>query len=99
MHSTRQPVFTFANALDEYGDPERERPTSQGFSAAMTMAAPSSWTRNSQPVGAWDTIPELGISAADASQRIAAQLAGDWDPSANLGTFATISMEPEADQL
>jgi glutamate decarboxylase len=99
MHSTRQPVFSFANAPEAYGCPEREGPTPPGVSAAMTMAARTSWTGNSQPVGAWDTIPELGFSAADASQWIAAQLAGDWDPSANLGTFATISMEPEADQL
>src|SRR5207247_7326864 len=91
MHSTSKSVFPFANATEEYGCPKRERPTSQGVSATMTMAAPTSWTRNSQPACAWDTIPERGFSAADASQRIALQLAGDWDPSANLGTFATIS--------
>src|SRR5207244_2994500 len=65
MHSTSKSVFPFANATEEYGCPKRERPTSQGVSAAMTMAAPAPWTRNSQPACAWDTIPERGVSAAD----------------------------------
>src|SRR5262245_32838880 len=99
MHSSRQLVFPSASATEEAGCPERERPPSPGVSAAMTMAAPTSWAGNSPPAGAWDTLPERGCSAADAAERIALQLAGDWDPSANLGTFATLSMEPEADQL
>ena len=63
------------------------------------MAPPTPWTRNGQAAGAWDTIPERGFSAADASALIAGQLAGDFGFRCNLGTFATIAMEPEADQL
>ncbi|HLK56296.1 MAG TPA: glutamate decarboxylase [Chthonomonadaceae bacterium] len=65
----------------------------------MTIASPVSSAIQGPPVCTWDTIPDQGFEAADVSQFIAQQLAGDWDPYANLGTFATISMEPEADHL
>src|SRR5690348_15589061 len=72
---------------------------SEGDHAPMTIAAQLSASRNSLTVCAPDAIPEQGFSAENVSQLIAGHLAGDWDPYANLGTFSTISMEPEVDRL